>query len=244
MNNNDFNEVFDILSGLLNELVTEEEKLKEIIKEHSFKIDEINQQIDICKKNEDIDFRVFSPRNVSFDNSEKITSLESQCSDFTKEKNDAEKRLLYYSGKVDKLRRALNIIRKDSIEYDDNKKIEDGLLVERDPFDYLFNDDISDSSDELFRSNITKKEKTSVDSEKADVILEDSSEFIDSNEKASDVKTEISDSIPVEEVKRVCHKVEFSEKILSNDRVRAKMELKDVISDLKELIRVYSKNTD
>lgn len=239
MNNNDFNEVFDILSGLLNELVSEEDKLKEIIKEHSFKIDELNQQIEVCKKNEDIDFRVFSPRNVSFDNSEKIVSLENQCADYIKEKNEAEKRLLYYSGKVDKIRRALNIIRKDSIESEDNNKVNKDLLTDRDPFDYLFyEDNISDTDndDEILKDNIVDN----IDNDPVNKDNIDESE----TEKNTDVKVMPCDSIPVDEVKRVCHKIEFSEKILSNDRVRAKMELKDVISDLKELIRVYEKNSN
>ena len=45
--------------------------------------------------------------------------------------------------------------------------------------------------------------------------------------------------VPVEEVEKVCHKVEFTEKIINNDRVRAKLELKEVVTELNELIKAY-----
>ena len=46
----------------------------------------------------------------------------------------------------------------------------------------------------------------------------------------------------VTEVERVCHKVEFCGNIINNDRVRAKLEIKNIVADLKDLIRAYSKS--
>lgn len=231
MNSSDYIEIIDILSIMLNELVSEEEKLTEIIDTHSYRINELNQQIDVCRKNEDIDFRVFSPRNISFDNSEKISALETECSACERERSDAEKRLSVFTGKIDKLRRVLSLLKKNSHDVLDEEYPIDSDVKHKDPFDFIINGEDEEDLEDEQKSNIS-----------ADNTISDSNVDVASQE-AEDSSEEITsdrlEGVPVDEIKRVCHKVEFSEKIINNDRVRARLELKDIINDLKELIRVY-----
>ena len=79
MNSKDLIEACDILIKLKQEFSTEEAKLSEISGEHAVKIDELDQQITTFRRNEDVDFRVFSPRtNVSGGTSDKIKVLEDE----------------------------------------------------------------------------------------------------------------------------------------------------------------------
>lgn len=237
MNSNDYNEVVEILSDLLHELVTEEDKLKSIVNNSSYRIDELNQQIDTCRKNEDIDFRVFSPRNISYDNSEKISSLENERSDYERAKSEAEKRIGYYSGKADKLKRAISLVK--NINFDNMNSVIDVSLdeVEKDPFEYLFrNNDIEE--DEKSEDSIID-ERDNIDSKDVNNIDDSIDSVKDNSNNISIDKSNTVGGIPVTDVKRVCHKIEFTEKIINNDRIRAKMELKDSINELQELIRVY-----
>ena len=239
MTSKDLIDACDILIKLEQEFSTEESKLYEISNEHAMKIDELDQQITTFRRNEDVDFRVFSPRNVSTGTSDKIKALENEKKQLEREKRDADKQLKYYSGKTEMIGRVLEILRGDLKEeaLNDSTPVKKG----RQPFAFL-DEDIS-SEDEviddkqfdevaaLFRSgddtSDIKIEDTSVDNEKED-------------EKEKDVKIETSNGVPVGEVERVCHKVEFCEKIITNDGIRAKLEIKNIVADMKDLIRAYS----
>lgn len=249
MNNNDYSEAIEILSTLLFELVSEEDKAKEIVSGHSYKIEELNQQIDACRKSEDIDFRVFSPRNISHDNSEKIVALENEKSNYEREKTEAAKSLSYYSGKTEKIRKVISILKDNNREVlssdISNEEIETNTV---DPFEALFKSSAEINSDNkvstsIWDEDIVEKDdsnKVTKDNNKKEIEQTNDSADVSVNNNDPVENTESnSNGIPVDDIKRVCHKVEFSEKILNNDRVRAKIELKDVITDLKELIRVY-----
>lgn len=239
MNSKDLIEACDILLELEKEFSGEESRLEEISNERLFKIEEIEHQIITFRRNEDVDFRVFSPRNTSNVNSEKIRSLEEEKKALEREKNDADRQLNYYSGKAEKIGRVISILRS---ELGDDSN-EDNLTVKKSRNPFAFLDEIEENEavevDEDFSN-----EDIDLDSDKVaevdEVEMESGLDLLaKENEDASVDIGNVIAGVPVSEVDRVCHKVEFSQKILDNDRVRAKLELKEIVTELKELVRVY-----
>ena len=225
----------DILLKLEQEFASEEAKLSDVSNEHAMKIDELDQQITTFRRNEDVDFRVFSPRNLSTITSDKIKSLEEDKKQLEREKKEADKQLRYYSGKTEMISRVLELLRSGLKEESD----EDSSTVRnsKNPFSFLDEDqdsvvEFEDETDDIAALFAPVRSEEETVSEKES-----------STEKSAD-RNEVSFvesvGVPVDEVERVCHKVEFCEKIISNDGIRAKLEIKNIVADLKELIRAYS----
>ena len=277
MTSKDLIEACDILLELEKEFAGEESKLADISNERYIKIEEIDHQILTLRRNEDVDFRVFSPRNTSTVNSEKIKNLEDDKKNLEREKKDADRQLSYYSGKTEKINKVIKLLRG---ELGDDSR-EDNLTVKnsRNPFGFLEaiieeNENLEKSRSES--SNVSDETEVKTDDFESNekIVLEDAEEspisklinerikedlsLLSEEDKVSELKEEKDDSetsdividsspiievqgIPVDEVERICHKVEFSAKIISNDHVRAKMELKEIISEFKDIIRAYSK---
>ena len=238
MTSKDLIDAIDILIKLKQEFATEEAKLSDVSGEHAMRIDELDQQITTFRRNEDVDFRVFSPRNVSTGTSDKIKALENEKLQLEREKKDADKQLRYYSGKTDMIGKVLNLLRGD-LKKDSE---EDSVTVKRsrNPFSFLdedFHEDEVAKDDSV--DNVTALFKSTA-SDGYDLESEDDNEMSDHDTHLTDDKSSF-DGIPVDEVERVCHKVEFCEKIINNDGIRAKLEIKNIISDLRDLIRAYGK---
>ena len=233
MTSADLIDACNILIKLEQEFSTEEAKLSEISNEHAVRIDELDQQITTFRRNEDVDFRVFSPRNVSTGTSDKIKVLESEKKQLEREKRDADKQLKYYSGKTEMITKVLDILRGDLKEGSDSDS--STVRKSRNPFSFL---DEEDLSAEVVDEVIEDKEVDSVAALFREPVRSESVE--DKPEKKTDTADLVSVSgVPVDEVERVCHKVEFCEKIISNDGIRAKLEIKNIVADLKDLIRAY-----
>lgn len=235
MTSKDLIDACDILIKLEQEFSTEEAKLSEVSNDHAVRIDELDQQITTFRRNEDVDFRVFSPRNVSTVTSDKIKSLESEKKQLEREKKEADKQLRYYSGKTEMISKVLSLLRGDLKE----DSSEDSVTVKksRNPFafledDYVPEDEVVEDKDLDDVAALFKNPDKPVD--EVEDLPEDE---ISVNEKTASS----CDGVPVDEVERVCHKVEFCEKIISNDGIRAKLEIKNIVADLKDLIRAYSK---
>lgn len=263
MNTREYEELFDLLIDLQNEFLSEESKLKEISKAHEIRIQELELQINETRKVEDIDFRVFSPRNMSLDNSNKVKILEDEKESLSKEKSEADKKMGYYTKKAERLTKALVLLKKindpnysvpeeltdinipsDSDDFDDTD-----LFSSRKKYNnFAFLEDNDDEEDSMTEAldNVEKlfsEESEPVKIEKYDD-NRDSSVTDISSDKSSPVSSgEViyKEGIPVDELKTVCHKAELSEKIISNDKIRAKYLIKEVVVSLKELIRAYSK---
>lgn len=235
MTNKEFDEVVNILVDLQKEFSGEEDRLKDISDSHLYKIEELDQQISNYRKNEDIDFRVFSPRNVSATSSEKILSLENEKNELEREKREADRQLSYYSGKAEKISKVLFLLKKEegseenSEEAGDNSKVYDTEEFDMDFFFpkkkkvFPFLDE--ETEEDLFENDESLTEEDSLEEQEASAPEESDNDSCG--------------NVPVEEIEKVCHKVEFTEKIVNNDHIRAKLELKTIISELKELIRVY-----
>lgn len=243
MTSKDLIDACDILIKLKQEFSTEEAKLSEISGEHAVKIDELDQQITTFRRNEDVDFRVFSPRNVTTGTSDKIKALESEKKQLEREKKEADKQLRYYSGKTEMIGRVLNLLRGDLIEESEDDSVT--VRKSRNPFafldeevekDEMIEDKQYDNVAALFRQSVHPVKDD--DADEATVIVETEDEAETKNSSSSGRSD---NGVPVDEVERVCHKVEFCEKIISNDGVRAKLEIKNIVADLKDLIRAYRK---
>ncbi len=229
MTSKDLIEACDILIKLQQEFSTEEAKLTEISNEHAIRIDELDQQITTSRRNEDVDFRVFSPRNVSNSVSDKINAFENEKKQLEKEKLDADKQLKYYSGKTEMISKVLDLLRGDLSE--DSENDSPTVKKSRNPFAFL---------DEDFEDEIGEEMIEEEEFEESPEDLFKSVEKTKPEVKEDSKPSTSSMGIPVDEVERVCHKVEFCEKIISNDGVRAKLEIKNIVADLHDLIRGYS----
>lgn len=239
MTSKDLIDACDILIKLEQEFSAEEAKLSEVSGEHAMRIDELDQQITTFRRNEDVDFRVFSPRNVSTATSEKITLLETEKKQLEREKKEADKQLRYYAGKTEMIGRVLDLLRGDLKEESE----EDSPTVRnsRNPFAFLDEDIedevIEDKEDEvaaLFRS-VKAFDRREASSEDFTVKKQDDEPEVTTEPMVT------YEGVPVEDVERICHKVEFCEKIFGNDRIRCKLEIKNIIADLRDLIRAYTK---
>lgn len=239
MTSKDLIEACDILLKLEQEFSVEESRLSEISNEHAMRIDELDQQITVSRRNEDVDFRVFSPRtNVSGGTSDKIKVLEDEKKALEREKKDADKQLRYYSGKTEMIGRVLAILRGDLRE--ESEEDSPTVVKSKNPFAFI-DEETEDSFDEveekadsvasLFREANAKIKEDLIDSMVDEPVT-------DVYEKPT-VPVHTDGGVPVDEVERVCHKVEFCGKIMSNDGVRAKLEIKNIVDDLKDLIRAY-----
>lgn len=231
MTSKDLIEACDILIKLEQEFSTEESKLSEVSNDHAVRIDELDQQISTFRRNEDVDFRVFSPRNISTGTSEKIAALEDEKKLLEREKRDADKQLKYYSGKTEMIGKVLSLLRGELKE--DSSEDSETVILSRNPFAFLDEEDTRDEEEILDRDdeydNVAELFGNDDEVENSDGSSSDS--IIISNVNG----------VPVDEVERVCHKVEFCGKIISNDGIRAKLEIKNIVDDLKELIRAYGK---
>ena len=234
MTSKDIIEACDILIKLEQEFSTEESKLSEVSNDHAIRIDELDQQISTFRRNEDVDFRVFSPRNVSTGTSEKIAALEDEKKQLEREKRDADKQLKYYSGKTEMIGKVLALLRGDLKE--ESSEDSSTVIMSKNPFAFL--DEVTENEKSVFDndednpvSDLFKDHSDDSDLKFEDVVDNDHEENTSSNVNGG----------PVDEVERVCHKVEFCGKIINNDGIRAKLEIKNIVDDLKELIRAYGK---
>lgn len=222
-------EVKSIIEELYNEFLNEEVRLNDICDSNSVRIDEIEHKILTLHKNEDVDFRVFSPRNVSPANSEKILELEKEKENLEREAKDSSKQQKYFSERTHKLETALSLLSQlvvDRAANDVPEPFEGVSEVENDPFDELFpaHKTLSKMAKVLDKEDvvddITVEEKVVVESD------------IAKEQSFGDEVSMISGSLS-----RIVHKAEFVERILSNDTIRARLELKEVIKQLRELIK-------
>ncbi len=242
MTSKDLIDACDILIKLEQEFSTEEAKLYEISNEHAVRIDELDQQITTIRRNEDVDFRVFSPRNMSTVNSDKIKTLEDEKKQLEREKREADKQLNYYSGKNEMIGRVLEILRGDLKEESDS----DSTTVKNSRKPFAFLDENTDIEDEVIEdkdyddiAELFRAPGKDEDRSKSDTSDQNDTGSDDSN-TAKEVHIDSYGGVPVDEVERVCHKVEFCEKIITNDGIRAKLEIKNIVADMKDLIRAYS----
>lgn len=234
---NNYSEVRKIVQELYNEFLEEEKNLSAIHDSNMVRIDELEQRISNYKKNEDVDFKVFSPRNSININNDKIIELEENKKELEIECNSYSKQIKYYSEKLVKLEKVLELLNSqvsEKVYFEFNEVHEDVVDdKEKSIFDELFPQTESDKEFEkqiIEKYNLITKDKETINEsgiENIDTDNEDDNVSLDSNRKLITPGT----------IAHIVHKAEFTEKIMSNDSVRAKIELKEIIKMLKELIK-------
>lgn len=217
-----FFEIRSIIEELYDEFLKEEVRLNDICSGNTVRIDELEHKIITLRKNEDVDFRVFSPRNVSPANSEKILELENEKENLERESRESSKQLKYYSERTRKLGNALELLNagvsipQEVVEVDNSN-----TSVDEDPFAELFpaHKKLGEFSSKNVEETVEEVEETP-------------SEVVEETKK--EVKKE--DTVAKSSIARIIHKAEFTERIMANDSIRARLELKEVIKQLKELL--------
>ncbi len=92
-----------IVDELFIEFSKEEIRLKLLHDNNSSKIGELEENILQLAKNEDIDYGIFSPRNIVSTNKEKINDLQTEKEKLIKFNETVYEQMIYYNEKVKKL---------------------------------------------------------------------------------------------------------------------------------------------
>lgn len=240
-----YNGVKKIIQDLYDEFLRDEKRISEIYENNSVRIDELDHKIHTLKKSEDVDFKVFSPRNSNNINSDKIGELENEKSILESESRNYSKQLRYYSDKVNKLNEVLIMLG----ETDIKEPLKGSAFVNvpdvveeiiEDPFNDLFPSYVSKknntSSNNLFDNSIIKDTVTSNDDFEVNVEPED-------DLKPHNDSSFNNDLFLKDNVNQIIHKAEFTERIITNDSLRAKLEIREIISLLKNLLSNVSRET-
>lgn len=168
-------------------------------------LEEIDGNIAIFKNNEDVDFKVFSPRNLVSSNHEKIKNLYAEKEKLEIENNELLKQIKYYSERTNKLSRLLDILNNRSINndngikltksgkskelfFDNNENVSSDINSEEKSVDYK--SDINENKE--YEDDIMKILFGSIDDNNSTEIKE--SQNIDSdNSNSDDINTDKSD---------------------------------------------------
>jgi len=183
-----YDEAEKIIDELYNEFSKEEINLKLQADNNSSKIEELEENILQFMKNDDIDYKVFSPRTVVNVNAGKIDGLRTEKNELEKINKNVLKQLKYYSEKTKKLEQLKKLLKK-----------EDSLEIE-------------------------SEEETIISEPKPMVKI-----------KKPSGQSIFEISLP-NDLKKISHKLELCIKFIDNDTVRAKIELKNMIKNLEDLI--------
>lgn len=243
MTANDINEIKSIISDLKREFSNEEERLSTLERERTIRLDELEHQISSAKKNEDIDFRVFSPRNVNSSITEKISGMEEERKKLEQLLGESSRQKIYYSGKTEKLARVLELLSdsKSDIDKDSVDEISVEDKSEDDSFDWFSQFDKSSvKSDNDTSGSADSEDVTDESPVKTNTVEEPVSSSDNSfHDKIINNVTYDNDKL-VRNLNKVVHKAQLGEKVIDNDRRRAHMVIKEVIDDLKDILKCFT----
>ncbi len=245
-----------IVTSFLDEFRKEENRLKILLNTDSARLQEIDESISTYRRNEDIDSKIFSPRNSNKPSasSEKVDILVVEKDKIDSERRLATKQLDYYTERVVFLEKLHALLEDDlpSVQNEDTsaekkpdifdlvRSLEEekesvSIIDSANETQKVVSDtsDCDDSVEEDISSSDSKKDSVSSEEEITSNLSE-----LSVAEKPEPIKKE--KAVPVSELRKLIHKVEFSEKIMSNDVIRSKTELHNVLIKLRELLDKYS----
>lgn len=119
-----------IIRDLYDEFEKEENNLKVQYDNNSSKIEEMEENILSFMKNEDIDYKVFSPRSIVSTNKDKIEHLREEKEDVEKNNKSVLKQMKYYSEKTKKLEHLLSLFQNDN-DVDETEQISANKVDEK-----------------------------------------------------------------------------------------------------------------
>lgn len=138
-----------IIKELYEEFHKEQISLKHQYDNNSAKIDELEESILCYIKNEDIDFKVFSPRSIVSTNSTKIDNLRNEKDNLENENKTLFKQLSYYSDRAIKLEKVMDVFNSEEKEVKHNS-----CTLHVDNSINIINDEIDNQSE--IKSNLDK----------------------------------------------------------------------------------------
>ena len=92
-----------IIDNLISEFSKEENKIRVLFDNNTSRLEELDENISNYKKNDDQEYRVFSPRNQSSANTDRLDSLKVERENVDKTISSLSRQLKYYSDKCKKL---------------------------------------------------------------------------------------------------------------------------------------------
>lgn len=258
----DIEKIDRIVSDLLLEFKEERNKLQYELDNANSKIMEIDRSISSFKENEDVDIKVFSPRNLSNLNLEKIEMMNQEKAKIEDSSKSVIKQLNYYSDKCDKLSEIKNIIQGSSTS-STNDKI-DGIM-KMFSIDSENSNQIDHNTNNVFSTNLSldkNKDELNIEENNSNV-FNGTSDSVENNEKisvsngisvvientnniiskASSIINNPDNNISqydklslIKEMEIISHRLEITIKIIDNDVYRTKMDLKSIKNSLDDLL--------
>ena len=200
-----------MISSLYDEFEKERKSLRNQYDNNLQKLDEIDENISSYLKYED-DNKVFSPRNISNKNEDKIIELREQKQVILAENRTLLEKLHYYENKVKQLTPIIEDTSDDDLDNSD-----------------IVADEVNSSDSVITTSDsIAKTEVVSNNESNSTIVIKSSSESTVKPVK----KTE---NNLADQIQYVLSKVKLCSGIIDNDIVRTKMELRSVENFLDDL---------
>lgn len=230
LNNNLEENSIVLLKQVYDELLLDKNKLEKSVLENSNKIKEIELYLESLFEKEDVDYEIFSPRNIQYICRDKIESQKKDKEKLIEDNNFLNNKIVVLSSRIEKLYTVLKSVN----EFFKNADIEENRY-----------DDFFENNENMI---LNKKEDNQSNMSYDHILnLNDMSE---SEKKCDDIKFMILD-IQEKERKRIArdlhdntvqnlthliHKIELSSKFIDQDVIRAKMELLDINRNIKSII--------
>ncbi|MBR6452419.1 MAG: hypothetical protein IKS87_06905 [Lachnospiraceae bacterium] len=114
------NEALQIVSDLFEEFSKEEMKLKVKYDNNCSKLEEMDQQIRLLSRSEDMEMRVFSPRKHISSENDKVVTLKREREELERSNRETERDYRYYSKRAEKLRYLLDLLERNEGVFLDN----------------------------------------------------------------------------------------------------------------------------
>lgn len=226
-----------IVNELLSEFEKEGGKLQAEYDDNAARIIEIEENIHNFKENEDIDFKVFSPRKLDNQNEEKINSLKNEMQNIELANKSLFRQLRYYSDKIEKLDEVLNIIKEDSglSENNTESSVTDITNVDEKILEYY--DSIAKDEDDVIEKRYQVKESEVRSGWK--IIKEELNNPIDSIKETEETpkSEEVIDSLI-----NLTSKLENESRAIDEDYFRTKDEIRNIVNNINDVLDKLKKD--
>ncbi len=114
------NEAMQIISELLEEFSREEMKCKVKYDNNCSRLEEMDQQIRMMSKAEDVDMRAFSPRRHVSSENDKIVIMRKEREEIDRENREVERDYRYFTKRAEKLRYLTDVMERNASVFVEN----------------------------------------------------------------------------------------------------------------------------
>lgn len=228
MNSLDIRKIEIIVLDLLSEFEKEGGKLQVEYDDNVSRILEIEENIHNYKKNEDIDFQVFSPRKIDNQSEEKIESMNKEKESIENINKSLYRQIRYYLDKSEKLKEILSVIENDrNTDLTINRGIDDITQVDEKILAYY--------------DSIAKDDKDVYPEEPENYGTEVRSGWrVIKDELSNPIDISFDDNSSDEEILsnllEVTNRLEKESKAIEDDYFRTKEEINTVLNDINSIL--------